>query len=99
MWKITKHKAATGQQELQVCIKVRELEYSNISYAESLIDEFRTKLKEIKRTNNFSADLIYKATPRNHQSLEIWKLTADGDYNYKMFTLDYIGESPNPFNF
>ncbi|AZI55698.1 hypothetical protein EIB75_10735 [Epilithonimonas vandammei] len=99
MWKITKHKAATGQQELQVCIKVRELEYSNITYAESLIDEFRTKLKEVKRTNNFSANLMYKATPRNPKSVEIWKLTADADFNYKMFTLDYIGESPNPFNF
>lgn len=98
-WKIIKHKAGSGQQELQVCVKVRELEYSNITYAESLIDEFKQKLKEVKRTNNFSADLMYKATPRNQKSIEIWKMTADGDFNYKMFTLEYAGETPNPFNF
>lgn len=99
MWKITKHKNANGQQELQVCIKVRELEFDGSENSTSLHYSFINRIKEIKRTNNFSADLMYGSIPPDEKTLEIWKLKADGDFNYKMFTLEYAGKNPNPFNF
>lgn len=55
--------------------------------SESWIDNFKSRLKEVKRTNCFSAENGYKATPRNNKSLEVWKLKANGDFNYKMFTV------------
>ena len=99
MWKITKHKAQNNQQELQLTTKVKDLEHAFASDSEGLIYDFKNRLKEIKRTNCFSAENAYKMIPLNNKSVEIWKLKVDGDFNYKMFTLDYAGENPNPFNF
>ena len=86
-WNIQRHKVGSSQQELQVAIKVREMAEYNATDAESWCDTFKDRLKEIKRTNCFSAENGYKATPRNHTSVEVWKLKANGDYNYKMFTI------------
>jgi hypothetical protein len=55
--------------------------------SESWISTFKDRLKLIKRTNNFSAEYAYKATPRNLTSLEVWKMKVNGDFNYKMFTV------------
>lgn len=98
-WKITEHKRKSTQQELQVCIKIRELEESWSTESEGLISAFKSKLLEIKKTNSFEAQYGYVATPRNPKSVEIWKVKVNGDFDYKMFTLNYVGENPNPFNF
>lgn len=86
-WNIQRHKVGSSQQELQVAIKVREMAEYNATDSESWCDTFKERLKEIKKTNCFSAENGYKATPRNPNSLEVWKLKANGDFNYKMFTV------------
>lgn len=86
-WKLQEHKLGNGQQELQVRILVKEMLNWDCLDSESFIRRFKDELPNIKRTNSFSAENMFKATPRNWYSLEIWKLKADGEYNYKMFTL------------
>jgi hypothetical protein len=91
MWKLTQHREPKGQQELKLKILLKEIiEYTQSSYSESFINTFKTQVKEIKKTNNFSADLMFQATPINQKSLEIWKIKPNGDYYYKMYTLDYL---------
>lgn len=99
-WTIKKHKVNSNPMELQMVIKLKEIaEISESSTAESFINEFEREMLTIKRTNIFSANYSYKMTPRNRTSVEVWKMKVNGDYNYKMFTLDYDGKIYNPFNF
>ena len=91
MWKITEHKIAKQQQELKVKALAKEMaEYSFATYAEQFINHFKALIKEIPKTNGYSADLLYKVTQRNLKSVEIWKMDVEGNYKYKMITLDYI---------
>lgn len=91
MWKITEHKSSQQQQELNVKILVKEMaEYSYATYAEQFETHFKDLIKQIPKTNCYSADLFYKATQRNLKSVEIWKMDIEGNFKYKMFTLDYI---------
>ena len=91
MWKLTENKAPKGQQELRVKLLLLEMaEVSWITYAGQFEDSFKQRIQEIPRTNNYSAELMYKVTQRNLKSIEVWKLTVTGDYKHKMFTLDYI---------
>jgi len=41
----------------------------------------------VTKKNAYPAEYGYKATPRNHTSLEVWKMKVNGDFNYKMFTV------------
>lgn len=86
-WKIEQHKRGNGQQEIQVSIIVKELADCMASNFDEWNNIFVNRLKSMKRKNIFSADLFYKATPRNLYSLEVWKLDSKGDYKYKMFTV------------
>ncbi len=93
MWKITEHKKPKGQQELKVSSIVKEMaQYSQSSYAEAFKNEFELEVKKIKRTNNFSADHLYKVTQKNQKIVEVWKMTIKGDFGTKFFTLDYVGK-------
>lgn len=96
-WKVTKHKISNQQQELNVAIMVNELAlYTVATYAEFLISQFEEQLEKIPRRNNYSADHFYKATQRNLKSIEVWKTDINGDFKYKMMTLDY-DENIDPF--
>lgn len=86
-WKIEQHKVFNNQQEIKVSILVKEMAETWANDSETWISAFKDKLKEIPRKNIFSAEFAYKATPRNHTSLEVWKMKANGDFNYKMFTV------------
>jgi hypothetical protein len=86
-WKTQKHKVGNGQQEIQVKILVTEMQQSWATDSESWSIAFKDKLKEIKRTNSFSAEYGYTATPINETSLEVWKMKTNGDFNYIMFTV------------
>lgn len=91
MWKVTEHKRSNQQQEIKVAQLVREMaEYSYATYAEQFENHFKERIQEIPRTNNFSADLLYQVTQRNHKSVEVWKMTTQRDFKYKMFTLEFI---------
>lgn len=93
MWKVTEHKCSSTYQELNVKRIVNEMaEYSYDTYAEAFENHFKQLIKEIPRHNNFSADLLYQVTPRNQKSVEVWKMTVQGEFKYKMFTLDFIQE-------
>lgn len=85
-WIIQKHKVGTGQQEIQVSILVNEMKETWASDSESWSSTFKDRLKQIPKKNAFPAEFFYKATPRNHTSLEVWKMKVNGDFNYKMFT-------------
>lgn len=99
-WIIKEHKRKSNQQEMQMIIRLKEIaKISLSSTAETFIDDFKRELQSIKRTNIFSAEHAYKMTPRNPTSVEVWKMKVNGDYDYKMFTLEYDGISYNPFNF
>jgi hypothetical protein len=93
MWKRTEHKSPKSKVELQVSIIVKELaEISHITYAGQFEEWFKDKLKEVPRTNIFAAEYSFKATQRNEHSVEIWKMTTQGDFKTKFWTLDYIKE-------
>jgi hypothetical protein len=91
MWKITEHRHPKGQQELKVKVELMEIvEYNTHStYAKSLIDAFKRGLKEVPRTNNYSADLFYKMVEVNSRSVEVWKTGVTGDDLYKIWSLNY----------
>jgi hypothetical protein len=86
-WKIQQHKGGSGQQEIQVIILVKEMQETWARDSESWCNDFKDKLKQIKRSNCFSAENVYTATPINRTSLEVWKMKVNGDSNYKMFTV------------
>lgn len=86
-WNVQRHKVGSNQQELQVSILVKELGDNWASDSETWSNNFKDRLKQIPKTNAFPAEYGYKATPRNHTSLEVWKMKANSDFNYKMFTV------------
>lgn len=86
-WIIQRHKVGNTKQEIQVSILVGEMQELWASNSESWCDTFKDRLKQIPRTNAYVAEFAYKATPRNHTSLEVWKMKANSDFNYKMFTV------------
>jgi hypothetical protein len=89
-WKFQQHKTFTAQQDIKVSMLVKEMStYSYLYTSEDFNSTFKERLKEIKRTNNFSADHLFKANLLTHNKIEIWKLNVQGDFKTKMFTLDY----------
>lgn len=86
-WHLTKHKRGSGQQEIQVAIVVEEMKDHWATDSLSWIESFQKRLADIPKKNSFYAVNGYRATPRNQQALEVWKLKATGEYNYIMFTL------------
>lgn len=91
MWKLIEHTKIKGKQEIMVKQLLKEMaEYSYATYAEQFENHFNQLVKEIPRSNNYSADLLFKVTQRNHKSVEVWKMTVTGEFKYKMFTLDFI---------
>lgn len=86
-WTIQRHKVGNTKQEVQVSILVSEMKNFWASDSESWCRTFKDRLKEIPRTNAFVAEFSYKATPRNQTSLEVWKMKANSDFNYLMFTV------------
>lgn len=89
-WKIEQHKRGDSSIEIQVAILVKEMKDYQVSHSQDWIDEFKKRLKEIPSKNASSAENSYKATLRNETSLEVWKMKANGDFNYKMFTVTKI---------
>ncbi len=92
MWKLTENETADTEQELRVKALLREMsEYSYATTSGEFENHFKQLIKDVPRTNNYSADLLYKVTPRNQKSVEVWKMTPKGEFKHKMFTLDYVG--------
>lgn len=92
-WKITEHRRiSSAYQEMKVRALVWEIAtYESITYAESFETKFKELVKQMRRTNNFSADLMYKIVCTEFRQIELWKLKANGELNYKIFTLVYAG--------
>ena len=90
MWDLKTIKEPKGQQELKVSMELKQMvqcTYATNSY------EFESAFKELlsrqKRTNNFSAELMFRVKNLDIQTVEIWKMTADGDFKHKIFELKY----------
>lgn len=93
MWKLTENKTPKNQQEIKVKQLLIEMaEYSYATYAEAFENHFKILIKDIPKTNSFKPEFMFKITQRNLKSVECWKLTVEGDFAYKLFTLDYVGE-------
>jgi len=92
-WSIVQHKVPHSYQEVIVSILVKDMKDYQGSLAETWINEFKFRLKQIKKTNIFSADAIYNAKPIDMVSLEVFKTKPDGSFAYKMFTVKKIKES------
>lgn len=94
MWKVKKHKCGSGYQELKVAVLVNKMaEYDYLTYAESFIYRFHENLKEMPRSGNSFAAYMYRAKEISTYCVEVWKMTVEGDFKYKMFTLDLIPSS------
>lgn len=90
MWKVTQHKEERGYIGLHVSKIVKEIAIIGwITSAEQYSDRFEHEVKQVKRSNNFSADLMYKVKEINWNKIEIWKLTVTGEEKTKLFTLEY----------
>jgi hypothetical protein len=90
MWKVTEHKRGSQILEFKVTSMVKEMAaYTYLTYAESFIYRFHENLKDIPKSNNFSADHMYRAKEVDTNSVEVWKMNVKGDFKYKMFTLVY----------
>ena len=86
--------------DLNMSAKLKFLaETTSAKTAEQFEDEFKKELLTIRRKNIFSAEYSYKMKEINHTNVEVWKLKANGDFNYKIFTLEFDGKIYNPFNF
>ncbi|MBL7879451.1 MAG: hypothetical protein JNN23_06270 [Chryseobacterium gambrini] len=96
MWNKDKKRYTSGQQELQVCVKVSELCELNIS-ADNFVDAFKDELKKIKKTNSFSAEFFYMAEKIDDNNIEIWKTKVDRDKNYMIYKLTKGADSIDPF--
>lgn len=91
MWAITEFKKQLKSQEMAVVSTVREMALYTWAYnAETFESAFKEQLKDIPRSNNFSAEYMYKVKHLNQYSIEVWKVRPNGDFNYKMFQLDFI---------
>ena len=98
-WKVKQHKEVSSNMDLNMSSKLKYLaETTGAKTAEQLEDEFKKELLTIKRKNIFSAEYSYKMKPRTPTSVEVWKMKANGDFNYKIFTLDFDGKVYDPFN-
>lgn len=90
-WNLKENKKPVGQQDIKLKQLLKEMaEYSYATYSGEFESHFKILIKDLPKTNNFSADLMYKVTQRNLKSVEVWKLTTKGDFKHKMYTLDFI---------
>lgn len=99
IWKVTKNKTLNLRIDLEVAGKVKELEYNGAEDAKSLIMNFKKKLNEIPQTNTYSADCLFVMKEITETFVEVWKLKPNGDFKYKMFSLEKSLGNYNPFVF
>lgn len=97
MWNVEKLKTSSNQQELHAVIKIKELAECNIS-ADAFLEDFKARMSEIKRTNNFEASFAYKAFKISENEIAIWKMKVNLDKNYQMFKLTKGANKPGPFD-
>ena len=69
--------------------------YTYATNAMQFEDAFKSAIEKIPRTNNYSANLMYKVKQTSLYSVEVWKLTVTGDFKTKMWTLDFIHTNAN----
>ena len=92
-WNVVQDKKGNGTAEIKVSIIVKEMAFHQSTTSDGWIANFIDRVKkEVPKTNSYSAEFSFKATPRNLHSLEVWKMKANGDFNYKMFTVTKIKE-------
>lgn len=90
MWKVTQHRNPSALQEIKVVMLAKEIAQIDwITSSSGFEYRFESDVKDIKRTNNYEAWMLYKITRRNQKSVELWKLDVKGYYKYKILTIDY----------
>lgn len=89
MWTLIQHKESKTATDLRVKSLLKEMKDSYAYNAESFKNHFKQLIKDIPKSNNFSADLMYEVTPRNQKSVEVWKMDSKGEFKDKLYTLNY----------
>lgn len=92
-WNIKKHKIGNTSADSHVSLIVKDMDVVQANSANEWINIFKRRLSEIKKTNSFNPEFGYKGTPRNLYSLEIWKMKANGEFNFLMFTVTKNGSN------
>ncbi|MFC4262450.1 hypothetical protein ACFOWM_06160 [Ferruginibacter yonginensis] len=90
MWKVTEHKLSRQAQELKVSMLVKQMAQNTYAtYADAFIEQFKSRINDIPRSNNYSANLLYECKWVNHYAVEVNKLDVEGNFKYKMFTVEF----------
>lgn len=91
-WKLTVIKEPDGRLDLLVQAMIKEIiEYSEwATYSEQFIDLFTRNLRDLKTNNAYMPCHLYKATPRNLHSLEVWQTKPNGDFVEKLWQIDFV---------
>lgn len=86
---LTQHKRGNSAQDIQVSYIVNGLiKYYAISDFETFKDKFKTQVEKIPATNAYKASFFYKVIETNNpETVEVWKMKANSEPNYKMFTI------------
>lgn len=89
LWKVTtkQTKSTLDLKVSAMCKEIAELTYATT--AQEFETAFNSQVKLITSGTHVKAEYAYKVTLRNTYSLEVWKLTIKGDFNYKMLEITY----------
>lgn len=94
MWELKKEKTLSSKYDLELFVLVKEMAYDTYAtYADEFENHFKVLLKELKPSNQFVPEAMYKVTARNLYSVEIWKLYPNGEFKEKLIQADLVKES------
>lgn len=96
MWKLAKHKSPTGDYELHLQALIVVMSNCSLTTnSESFENEFQRMLKHLASANFTDENnyKIFKVTPRNDKSVEIWRMSIEGDYQDKLYTLTFEADA------
>jgi hypothetical protein len=87
-WEVTQNKRGNGTAEINCAIIAKDMAWSRANNAKEFESEFTKRVaSEIPKTNSYDPTFSFKVKVIDQNALEIWKMKADGDENYKMFTI------------
>lgn len=93
MWKLTKEKSLSNKIDIELWSLLKYMAHDTYAtYAGEFDSHFKQLLNDIKPSNKFTPELMYRVTPRNLHSVEIWKLYPNGEFKEKLGQADFVKE-------
>lgn len=86
---LQQHKRGNSSQEIQVSIIVHDLvKFVQVADLQTFREKFKVELEKIEQKNFAKASFFYKIIETEDANvLEVWKMKANCERNYKMFTI------------